>query len=119
MYTCADCEGIFYGKICPCGWYPEYEKQKKAALEILEFFNSKQIQRSRNPFRSVAENINPIIDRLKSGVSIEDCKKVISIKFDQWGNNPKMCMHFCPPTIFRQKNFEKYLGEIEERVPAN
>jgi uncharacterized phage protein (TIGR02220 family) len=49
-----------------------------------------------------------ILARFKEGYTMEDFKKVIDTRFRAW-NNTDMMQHFCPQTLFRPNNFEKYL----------
>ena len=48
--------------------------------------------------------------RFNEGYSIEDCKKVIDIKFNDWFNDDKMKKYLRPETLFSNK-FENYLNQ--------
>ena len=45
---------------------------------------------------------------------MEDFKKVIDIKVQEWGKNEKMNKYLRPETLFGTK-FESYLNEKEEK----
>jgi uncharacterized phage protein (TIGR02220 family) len=49
-----------------------------------------------------------ILARFKEGYTMDDFKKVIDTRFRAW-NGTDMMQHFCPQTLFRPNNFEKYL----------
>lgn len=78
------------------------------AKEILTYFN--QIANRR--FRENKTNLKGIESRLQEGYSIEEIQQVIQLKTLEWKNNPTMAVHLCPETIFRPKNFEKYLNQL-------
>lgn len=90
---------------------------KLEALEVLEFLNTKTGKK----FRGIDGNNKPtsnlrlIIDRLKSGVNMQDCKTLIARKHRDWSGDDKMKTYLRPSTLFRASNFENYLGEC---VPA-
>lgn len=85
--------------------------QSEAVL-ILEFLNEK----TKRNYRGLDSNGNPtsglklIIDRLKSGVSFEDCRSVVALMCRKWINDDKMNDYLRPSTLFRASNFENYLG---------
>ena len=58
--------------------------------------------------RSTIKNINA---RVGEGYAIDDFKKVIDTKFDEWHNDSKMSKYLTPDTLFGTK-FEKYLNQI-------
>ncbi len=80
---------------------------KTEAKEVLEFLNRK----TGKAFRCVDTNLRPIIERLKSGIEVQDCKTVIARKHRDWSKDPKMSGYLRPATLFRASNFESYLGE--------
>jgi uncharacterized phage protein (TIGR02220 family) len=77
------------------------------ATEVLLFLNEKT---GRN-YRLVDANINPIIARLKSGATVQDCKTVIMRKWHDWHADEKMEKYLRPKTLFAAANFENYWGE--------
>jgi len=71
-------------------------------LEILSYLNEKTGRRYR-----VSKHLNA---RLKEGVTLDDCKKVIDVKLldPYFIQNPK---YLNPQTLFNPENFDKYLNE--------
>jgi uncharacterized phage protein (TIGR02220 family) len=57
-----------------------------------------------------------VIARYKEGYTIDDFKKVIDSRFKAW-NGTEMMQHFCPQTLFRPNNFEKYLQNAKFARP--
>ena len=57
-----------------------------------------------------------VLARYKEGYTIEDFKKVIDSRFKAW-NGTDMMQHFCPQTLFRPNNFEKYLQNAKFARP--
>jgi uncharacterized phage protein (TIGR02220 family) len=80
---------------------------KAQAREVLEFLNEK----AGRAFRPVDATLKPIISRLKSGVTVQDCKTIIVRKHREWKSNPEMETYLRPKTLFNATNFEQYLGE--------
>jgi uncharacterized phage protein (TIGR02220 family) len=50
----------------------------------------------------------PIIARINEGRTFEDFKKVIDLKFQEWGNDPHWSKYLRPETLFGPK-FDSYL----------
>jgi len=81
---------------------------QRKATKVLSRLN--QLGSKPRGFRPVPENLKYIISRLKDGFSVQDCFQVLETKIhDPWfEENPKL---YNPETLFRPKNFEKYLNE--------
>lgn len=76
------------------------------AIEILKFLN-KAANRS---YRLVETNLLPIIERLKTKVTVRECWQIIVHKRKEWkGTNIEKYLRLS--TLF-EKNFEDYLSEI-------
>ena len=56
--------------------------------------------------------------RLNNGFSLEDFKKVIDTKTNEWKNDKTMCKYLRPETLFVTK-FESYLNEVVEYKDNN
>jgi len=54
-----------------------------------------------------------ITARMVEDATVEDCKKVIDLKYHQWKDDNKMKQYIAIPTLFAKSNFEKYLDEAE------
>jgi uncharacterized phage protein (TIGR02220 family) len=90
---------------------------KSQAIEILQFLNKK----TGRIYRPVDTNLKLIIARLKTGVTVMDCRQVIVKKTREWKGNPKMAEYLRPATLFKEDKFEQYLGELvlAEEGPSN
>lgn len=76
-------------------------------VEILDYLNSLTGKNFKDNNKKTVSIINA---RLKENFTIEDFKKVIDIKYSQWGNDQKMSIYLRPETLFGNK-FEGYLQE--------
>lgn len=84
------------------------------AETILDFLNEKA-QRSYRAYdgnKKPTASLRIIIDRLKSGVSVDDCRSVVAMKCREWGTNAEMREYLRPETLFGAKKFEGYLGNL-------
>ncbi len=54
----------------------------------------------------------PIINQLKKGISVQDCKTVIAHKWNNWKSDSHMKQFVRPSTIFKPGKFEEYLAQI-------
>lgn len=96
------------------------EKNKildEQAIEVLTFLNEKIIANAKDGkkkrgFRLVNAHLKFIRARLNDGISVQDCRSVIAIKFRQWCENKDMVNYLRPKTLFNATNFEQYLGEL-------
>lgn len=88
--------------------HPTQAELKSQAQEVLEFLNEKT---GRN-YRFVDTNLNLVIARFKSGVTVGQCFQVIAKKHRDWKDDPKMSVYLRPETLFDKKKFESYLGEL-------
>lgn len=98
---------------------PSKTKKKKSesllakTVEVIEYLNKK----TGRSFRTTTEtNRKPIRNRLKEGFTVDDCKKVIDKKYAEWhgvefSNGNMGDNYLTPGTLFRAKNFERYLNE--------
>lgn len=84
-------------------------QRRSEAIEVLNFLNEKTKKR----FRPVEANLKPIEARLASGVSVQDCRSIIALKYREWSSDEEFKKHINPITLFRPSNFEKYLGQLE------
>jgi uncharacterized phage protein (TIGR02220 family) len=84
---------------------------KQQAIEILQFLNEK----TGRAYRPVGTNINLIVARLKSGITISQCFKVIARKTRAWKGDPKMDEYLRPATLFNATKFEQYVGELVKK----
>ncbi len=76
--------------------------------EILTYLN--QITGRR--FRPIKTNLNGIARVMKEGFTEQEIHEVIQVKTLEWKNNPEMSVHLNPITLFRPRNFEKYINQV-------
>lgn len=81
---------------------------RKMAVEVLDFLNMKAAR----AYRPVDANLKLIEARLKSGVTVLDCRQVIARKVREWKGDLKMEKYLRPETLFNSTKFEQYMGEL-------
>lgn len=92
--------------------------KKTMIAEIASYLN---LQAQRN-FRIENPNGTPtagalvIEQRLKEGYTVAQCKDVIGVKSNEWMGDEKMHQFLNPETLFRKKNFTKYLAQAEAEI---
>lgn len=74
---------------------------------IIDYFNEKTGKAMRHKDASR----EPIHARLAEGFTVDDCKKVIDIKYDEWRLDDEMEKYISIQTFFRATKFEKYLNQ--------
>lgn len=87
---------------------PDHDPTREQAKDILAYLNAK----TGRAYRMVDSNLKVVAARLKSGATIEQVKAVIDAKVKKWGNDPKMVEYLRPETLFGEKKFEQYLGQL-------
>jgi uncharacterized phage protein (TIGR02220 family) len=83
------------------------------AREILSFLNEK----TGKTFRDLPANTDLICNRLKEGITLQECKSLIAKKVRDWKGDDKMNAYLRPKTLFNKTNFANYLGELNVKVP--
>jgi len=86
-----------------------------SVIEIIDFLNLKS---GKNFSHKAKATISHISARLKEGKTIDDFKKVITIKCEKWMLDPKMCDFVRPETLFGSK-FESYCNEYPPQRKAS
>lgn len=86
------------------------------AQAVLDFMNAglKTRYRATTPKGTLTANGKLIVDRLKDGHTVDECKAVYEARFDAWFDDDKMRQFIRPTTLFRASNFETYLGQIKQ-----
>lgn len=85
----------------------EEAKVTPEVIEVIDFMNKLY----KRDFKATTPSYNtPIRNRLKDH-SVEELKKVISYKYLNWKDDATMKKNLNPVTIFRPKNFVRYLEE--------
>lgn len=79
---------------------------------VVSYLNEKTNRDFKSTTNSTKSSINA---RIKEGFKLEDFKRVIDIKTQQWLNDKKMAGYLRPQTLFGTK-FESYLNEAPKTV---
>jgi len=77
--------------------------------EIISYLNQKFTPK-KNYRPDVANSKKHIDARLKEGYSLDNFKRVIDVKYSQWGNDDEMSKYLRPETLFGTK-FDSYLNQ--------
>lgn len=64
-------------------------------------------------FSETKENNVSSLTSLLKEYSEEDIKLVVANRYEEWKDEPIMSKHLNPTTVFRKKNFQKYLEEAQ------
>lgn len=86
---------------------------RQEAIEVLAFLNEK----TGTKHRTVDATLKPIIARLKSGVTVQECRTMVMRKVHDWQGNAEMMQYLRPSTLFRPSNFENYLAQTKVIEP--
>lgn len=95
------------------GQYKEEDKEEykeednKYIVEIVNYLNRITGKKYRTSTRKTRSLIKA---RMNEGFTVDDFKKVIDIKHNEWSLNPKMSKYLRPETLFGTK-FESYLNQ--------
>lgn len=90
------------------GLTPDIRALRQQAVQILNFLNEKT---GRN-YQPVPANVDFIVNRLKDGATVEDCRQVIAKKAREWKGDEKMDEYLRPATLFNRTKFAQYQGEL-------
>ena len=80
--------------------------------DILSFLNEK----TGRHFKDSKETERLINGRINEGYTVEDFKKVISKKCEEWKDDAKMSAFLRPSTLFAPSHFDEYLNAPEGKV---
>lgn len=82
--------------------------------EVVSYLN----QKAGKGYKATSANTKKHISgRLNEGYSVEDFKRVIDIKCNQWLGDSKMEAYLRPETLFAPSHFESYLNEAPAPKP--
>lgn len=85
----------------------EKEKEKETAVSIVSYLN----QKSGKAFRASSEKTKTLIRaRIREGFTVDDFKRVIDNKCNDWLSDPERAQYLRPETLFGSK-FESYLNQ--------
>ena len=94
------------------------EKEDAPFFEVFEHFvkvTGKQLRINKNNLKA-SDKYKKITSRLDAGFTVEDCKKVIDYKNNEWKNDKKMSKYIEINTFFAIANFEKYLDAANNPI---
>lgn len=95
--------------------YPETTTESNNYVEIVTYLNE-SVDKN---FRHTTQKTKRLIDaRLREGFTIDDFKKVIDKKTEEWKKDVKMNQYLRPETLFGTK-FESYLNQETVNKPNN
>ena len=80
------------------------------ALEVLMYLNLKADRR----YRLTVPTAKFILDRLKSGISVETLKRVVDAKVAEW-TGTDMAKYLRPETLFNATKCESYVGALDAK----
>ena len=81
--------------------------------EVIDYLNMK----ANRHFTYERKENRYINDRLKSGATVDEFKKIIDLKCNEWLESEKMRKYLTPKTLFSKEHFESYLEEANEQQP--
>lgn len=87
----------------------EYESENETENKIKAVVDFLNLKTGKN-FKSNGANVKFISGRLSEGYTVEDCKKVIENKCDEWLGG-KMATYLRISTLFIPSHFEEYLNQ--------
>jgi uncharacterized phage protein (TIGR02220 family) len=83
--------------------------------QVLDYLN----ERTGSDWKLNKTNVEHLGARLTEGHTVDECKRVIDFKLNEWGSDPKMRQYLRPATLFRPSNFPGYLQAVKASPPAN
>ena len=90
----------------------EIKEIKNIYIPVLEYLN----EQAKTNFRATSKKTQSLINaRIREGFTVDDFKKVIDVKVQQWLNDEKMKKYLRPATLFGTK-FESYLNEYKQNT---
>lgn len=86
--------------------------KNETCKEIIDYLNEKTNKKFRPNSAATRRHLNA---RLDEGYKVEDFKKVIDVKCQQWIDDVKMKAYLRPETLFSATHFESYLNEYMDK----
>lgn len=83
-------------------------KDNNVYVEILSYLNEKA---GKNFSHKSEANKKLINGRMNEGRTVDDFKRVIDVKCEEWLQDDRMSQYLRPATLFSQKNFENYVNQ--------
>jgi uncharacterized phage protein (TIGR02220 family) len=83
------------------------KKEESPNVKSILDFMSNLYRRGFSPTSERVQLLNSLLEKY----SVDEIKKVVSNRYVVWKDEPVMCKHLVPETIFRSSKFIKYLEE--------
>ena len=83
------------------------------ARQIVEYLNAK----AGTSHRHCKGTTTLISARIKEGATVDEIKRVIDMKCEEWLKDPKMVKHLVPGTLFRASKYSNYAGMLSIETP--
>lgn len=92
--------------------YSRIDGKNEIVISVINYLNEK----ADKSYRSTTQKTKSLINaRIKEGFTLDDFKKVIDTKTQQWKNNYKLNKYLRPETLFGNR-FESYLQEKNTNI---
>lgn len=83
-------------------------------IEVVEYLNEKLGKKENSKFKATTpDTMKKISARLKQGYTLEELKKVVDVKCDEWLGTD-YAKYLRPKTLFSESNFESYLMSCDQ-----
>lgn len=81
--------------------------------EIIDYLNTKLGSK----YRYDNTRTNKMLNARLKNYSVEDIKKVIDFKYNEWSNDKVMSKYLRPETLFNETKFESYFNACNKNAP--
>lgn len=91
------------------------ESERAVCKRVIDYLNLK----TKSSFKPTGAHARLIAARLKDGATEQELCQVIDRKCDEWLHKPDMRQYLRPNTLFRPKNYDSYVGQLGQPLPAD
>jgi len=98
------------------------ETHPEIAAEVLNYLYNGLLKKGRpeyKPDKLPQIYLKDISARVNDGATIEELKAVCYFKYKEWKGDWKMEKFIKATTLFLKSNFDKYLAEVEHKIPKH
>ena len=116
MRNCDECEIVRQLRAELDALKPKRLNGKKVMVEqVMAYLNlmAQRNYRVLNPNGTMTAGADVIAQRLKEGYTVDQLKDVIGVMSNRWMGDEIMHQYLNPETLFRKKNFTRYLAHAE------
>jgi uncharacterized phage protein (TIGR02220 family) len=89
------------------------QSNNQAITEIINHLNTT----TNSKFLPNTSQTTKLLNKIIPKYPIEQIKQAISLKAEQWLDNPKMNKYLRPQTLFAEANIEAYINELSKNTP--